>query len=116
MRFISKIIVLLLSLLKTNTVFSLTPNPSTIVDQTDVTRIKNSIKLLTPLSSNSLANIYYSVLSQSLLSSQAISDANNICTHLKSQIDQQLDNIYYVSSTAKLIPNCQVFIDLIFIY
>jgi hypothetical protein len=99
--------IILLSLITIT--LSLTPNPSTILDQKDVTRIKNSVQLLSPLSSNSLANIYYSIQSQSLLTSQPISDSNNICNHLKSKIDQQLENIYFVSSTAKLITNCQVF-------
>jgi hypothetical protein len=103
-----RFIVFLLSLITLT--LSLTPNPSTIVDQKDVIRIKNSVQLLSPLSSNSLANIYYSIQSQSLLTSQPISDSNNnICNHLKSKIDQQLENIYFVSSTAKLITNCQVF-------
>jgi len=108
MRSIVLLLDFLIATLVANQVFSSAPNPSTIVDQADVTRIKNSIKLLSPLSSNSLANIYYSVLSQSLVSTQPISDSSNICAHLQKEINTQLENIYYATSTAKLLTNCQV--------
>lgn len=89
-------------------VMALTLSPTSVVDQSDLDRMKSLVQLSSPLSSNSLANIYYSLQSQSLLS-QPIAGSSELCNHLKSLAsDQSGDTIYYVTSAAKLLTNCQV--------
>ena len=88
-------------------VWAISLNPTSIVDNSDLDRMKSSVQLSSPVSSNSLSNIYYSLLSKTLLS-DPLTDATNVCNHLKSQTDQTIESIYYITSGAKLIPNCQV--------
>ncbi|XP_054153905.1 dolichyl-diphosphooligosaccharide--protein glycosyltransferase subunit 2-like [Oppia nitens] len=83
------------------------PTATTVVDQSDLDRMKSAVQLSSPVSSNSLSTLYYSILSQTLLS-QTISQSADVCNHLKTIKDQTLESIYYITSTAKLLTNCQL--------
>ena len=101
---------LLLLVLAFSSTFSSSALLSSYLDNNDLVRIKSVIELpITDLKSITLANIYYSLNGQKLLSPNGvIKNEDKICQHLIASIDDQLENIYFGVSAAKLLNKCQV--------
>ena len=101
---------LLLLVLTFSSTFSSSALLSSYLDNNDLVRIKSVIELpITNLKSITLANIYYSLNGQKLISPNGvIKDEDKICQHLIASIDDQLENIYFGVSAAKLLNKCQV--------
>ena len=78
---------------------------SSFLSDIDKARLKNVIELKDPLSSNDLSSIYYNV-HVSLLLEKTLPEASKVCSHIQAQVGDNLDSIYFITSTAKLLGNC----------
>jgi hypothetical protein len=82
------------------------------VNDADLQRMKTLVALTSPdVSAHPLATIYHSLSAQTLLK-EKIAFSAEICAHLKSQSateELSVESVYYLTSSSKLLSNCQVF-------
>lgn len=87
-----------------SSVLCLATGDTTVLTDTDKSRLKKVVELAKPLAGNSVSHIYYYV-NVHLLLDGSVADSAAICTHIKQVPATTLDAIYFVTSTAKLL-NC----------
>ncbi|KAH9418812.1 proteasome regulatory particle base subunit [Dermatophagoides pteronyssinus] len=80
--------------------------PLSLTDN-DKLRLRKIVELKTPLSENTLANIYYNVNLRIHLD-KSITESQKICDHIKKDSGETIESIYFQTSIAKLITGCQL--------
>ncbi|KAH7643011.1 dolichyl-diphosphooligosaccharide-protein glycosyltransferase subunit 2-like protein [Dermatophagoides farinae] len=81
--------------------------PTISLTDGDKLRLRKIIELKTPLSANTLANIYYNINLKFHLD-KSVSESQKICDHIKKDSGETIESIYYQTSIAKLLTGCQL--------